>query len=68
MVLKRMVRKLRGPVKKESKDERRVRRQENVQGKQKILSVTLPVIVAFVIIVVIIVYFGTRKTEVSPPF
>jgi len=56
-----MVRKLRGPVKKESKDERRARRRENLEGKQRIMTVALPVLGLVFLLVVILVYLGTKK-------
>ena len=56
-----MVRKLRGPVKKESKEERRMRRAENVEGKQKILSIAIPVLIAVVLLIGLFVYLGVRE-------
>lgn len=56
-----MVRKLRGPVKKESKEERRLRRRENLEGKQRILTVALPILVVVILLVFVLVYLGTKK-------
>ena len=55
-----MVRKLRGSVK-ESKDERRARRRENVEGKRRIMTVALPVLGLVLLILIILVYLGTKK-------
>ena len=60
-----MVRKLKGPVKKESKEERRQRRGENVGGKQQILTVALPIMIMIALVLGFIVYFGTRKPPTS---
>ena len=56
-----MVRKLRGPVKKESKEERRLRRHENLEGKQRVLTVALPILAVVILLLVVLVYFGTKK-------
>ena len=56
-----MVRKLRGPVKKESKEQRRARRAENVEGKQKILTIAIPVLIAVAILVAVLVYLSARN-------
>ena len=56
-----MVRKLRGPVKKESKEERRLRRRENLEGKQRILTVALPIVAIVILLVFVLVYLGTKK-------
>ena len=56
-----MVRKLRGPVKKESKEQRRARRAENVEGKQRILSIAIPVLIIVAILIALWVYLGVKK-------
>ncbi len=61
-----MVRKLRGTVKKESKEERRARRQENLEGKQRILSVAIPVLVLVAVAIMVFIYFATRSPALPP--
>ena len=51
-----MVRKLRGPVKKESKEERRQRRRENVEAKGKIATVAVPILLGGAVLVAILVW------------
>ena len=57
-----MVRKLRGPVKKESKEERRQRRRENVEGKQQILTVAVPVLAGALIVLVVYLWVKTSSS------
>ena len=56
-----MPRQLKGPVKKETKAEKRRNKADNLQLKQQFLTTTLPLLFLVVFIVVIIVYFGTRN-------
>ena len=56
-----MVRKLRGPVKKETKHEKRQRRQENAVGKQRFITFVIPSLIAVVVVVGLIIYLGTKK-------
>ena len=58
-----MVRKLRGPVKKESKGEKRQRRRDNVQGKQRILTVAIPVLLGLLLMLVVVLWLKST----SPP-
>ena len=58
------MRKLRGPVKKETKDEKRQRRRGNVEGKQKILTVAVPVLLGLFFLLVVILWL---KSSSSPP-
>jgi cell division septal protein FtsQ len=51
-----MVRKLRGPVKKENKEEKRQRKKNNLEGKQRILTVALPVLVGLLLLLVLIIW------------
>lgn len=62
-----MVRKLRGPVKKESKGERRQRRRGNVVGKQQILTVAVPVLVVVVALLVTFVWLKVQSTGTATP-
>ena len=57
-----MVRKLKGPVKKETKEERRQRRKENVEAKGKVLTVAVPVLILAFLVAVILLYLKTRST------
>lgn len=54
-----MVRKLKGPVKKESKEERRQRRRENAQGKQQILTVALPILLGLFLLLVVYMWYSS---------
>lgn len=56
-----MVRKLRGPVKKETKSEKRQRRSENALAKKQILSIAVPVLIVVAVLVAGLVYLATRK-------
>ena len=62
-----MVRKLRGPVKKESKEERRQRRRDNVEGKQKILTVAVPVLLGVIGLVVFLVWMKSWSVGSAAP-
>ena len=57
-----MVRKLKGPVKKESKEERRQRRQENADGKDKIWSVAVPALLGVVVLFLVILWLTSSAT------
>ena len=65
--VERMVRKLRGPVKKESKEERRQRRRDNVEGKQKILTVAVPVVLGVIGLVVFLVWMKSWSVGSATP-
>ena len=56
-----MVRKLRGPVKKENKDEKRQRRRDNVEGKQRILTVAVPVLAGLLLLLVVIIWLNSSS-------
>ena len=62
-----MVRKLRGPVKKESKEEKRQRRRDNVEGKQKILTVAVPVLLGVIALVVLLVWMKSWSVGSAAP-
>ena len=56
-----MVRKLKGPVKKESKKERRERRQENVKGKEQIKTIAIPIILGLAVLLAVIIWLAARS-------
>ena len=61
-----MVRKLRGPVKKESKEEKRQRRRDNVQGKQRIYTIAIPILLAVAALLILFVWFKVQKVDTTP--
>ena len=57
----RMVRKLKGPVKKESKKERRERRQENTKGKERIATNAVPVLLGLAALLAVFIWLAAQK-------
>lgn len=60
-LLASMVKKLRGPVKKETKQERRDRRKDNRAAREKLCSVVIPVLVALFLCILVLFYWATRR-------
>ena len=56
-----MVRKLRGPTKKETHKEKRERRKDNREAREKLLTVVLPSLLVLVIVLVALFYWASKK-------
>ena len=56
-----MVRKLKGKPSKETHQEKRQRKKENLEAKQKIATVVFPVLVGLLILLVLIFYWVSKK-------
>lgn len=59
------MRQLKGPVKKESRKEKRAAKKEWAENRSSVVNVVLPTVIGIGLIIILIIIYGTRSNAVE---